>query len=119
MTHITTSKMNLLSVGVPGNGLNVIYMPEFTCIRYSMKGIVFPVDRYIELPAGKYRYLSTSTEITEQQAAEIVEKGHPDIPSMYIDYQCAEWACITAIDSLKSLLTANGIVGRCALIQIL
>lgn len=63
----------------------------------------------IQLPSGTWRIHSDSQTITEEQAGEIVEKGHKDNHSMWIDYQCADWACMTPTESYHSILRSLNI----------
>ena len=70
------------------------------------------IYREIKLPRGEWEYVNTLKDITEEQAAGIVEKSDFwNRYGVYLDYINKRWLCYTALESLRSLLKANGIEG--------
>lgn len=65
------------------------------------------IQKLADIPEGNYTKLFVAEQATESEAEQVVEKGHYQNPFMYVDYQCADWACIKATNSIMSLIRAN------------
>jgi len=76
MHEIKTGKATIMLVEVPSDAISFSIVPnikESQSIKYHIKGIVFAPTRYIELPSGNYTFLCTTTDITEDISAGIVD----------------------------------------------
>lgn len=81
------------------------------------------------LPPGKWLFIGTSENLTEEQAAEIVQEGrfkHKQIDRLYWECHWKNYhrknagsaiATSTAIESFRSLLSSLGIKDRIAIIK--
>lgn len=65
-----------------------------------------------KLPPGKWQFICTTKEVSEEQAHQIVESVTTanELP-VYRDYEFSTWMK-TAVGSLHSLLTSKGLDGR-------
>jgi len=73
----------------------------------------------IELPPGNYTYLCTTTDITEDIAAGIVDETQirfSEVHTMYIHYVILGAVCTRAATSFESLLQKHSLTGRYAIL---
>lgn len=112
---IKTSKATIVAVPIQPGTSDYKIIHKGTRIAYFE-----PTYRRFDLPPGKYQLLGKPEEITEEVAGEIVERvtGWENI--IYYNYAASgrdyrdivESAFKTALQSFRSLLTSNKVVGN-------
>lgn len=125
MKQITTAKGTYLFVEVPNDAY------DFSLTKYKTHCVINYFDKLkdgtkyscsdniggLNKTLLDYQIISTTNQITEEQAESIVEK-HPNIyyrdydvavNDIYINGWTANWKLVTAKESLQSLIKANGL----------
>ena len=109
MKEIATNKGTFLFIEVPDDAENLRCHTNFNQVSYLIDFKAFEV----KLPKGKWARISTTKDITEEQAESIVEEYCDDepIPSMmgFRNYEIYPAFSLTAKESLQSLIQANGL----------
>ena len=103
MKEIKTNGITILLIEVPEDAklLQITQNASGRNLSYKVNNTTHPFGyTHIKLPEGNYQILGKSTELSEEQMKEIVERK---------DWL---WGKMTYLSSYLSLLEANGIVDR-------
>jgi len=110
--EITTSKFTGLAVLVPGNSFNYVVREneEQSDLWYESHYGDDDISNWIELPLAKHQFIARWPEITESQAAEIVDEagffdfGH----GKYKSYSEKDKSVMFTTESFASLMQSIG-----------
>lgn len=91
---------NHLFVAIPEGAKHIEVDPD--CILWSLNGVSSGID----LPPGQWQLVATTDNVSEEQAAGIVERWHS---GAYTDYERHLARVNTALESLATLLASLGI----------
>lgn len=106
MTTIKTSKGEFLFVEVPLGAWSIFETPD-GCLEYNTKGNLTGGE--IELPddSGFWEAINSTEKMTEEQAAQVVEDNGMGCWDNYKGKIDERYTCLSALDSLKSLMRAK------------
>ncbi len=111
MKRINLSSGNYLFIEVPDDVINFSYGVDSNWIYYYKKDYHNSFDhRHIEINY-KTKLISTTKDITEEQAFDLVDKfqEHSQLITHYWNYVEKDWMLNTAKESLQSLIQVNGL----------
>jgi len=113
MIHQLTDKVWAVEVPEWANAYKAECIPQadfYELFCYELGEYDEPIkEDSITLPHGHWRYICTSKEVTEEQAAGIVEKARLRGNIRYTDYSREYMWQETALESLNSLLASKGL----------
>jgi hypothetical protein len=108
MIHINNNKEYWLQT-IPKSALDTQYFQEENILDYWVS--LEPLQgEQIKLPPGKYQIHSDSNNITEEQAAELVETLPDIMCAWYRDYNNESNFFGSAIESFNSLINNKRII---------
>jgi hypothetical protein len=120
MTQLTDNE--IYAVKVPEGAKNIhceISMTGNPYIAYKFKDDEL-LNEYeiIDLPAGSYEFLFCTSEVSEEQARKVVLKIDMGFKDVFLNYaKGGAFDYDTALESLRSLLKANGCEGEWAVVR--
>lgn len=110
------SNLELLVEEVPEDAqdfrVQTIFKPQVLFLRHGVRNdgdMEYGTSEFIELNSGNYSFIATTKTISEEQAAELVEKIRSPLAVFYKNYESNTQVCNMPKDALFSFFRSQGL----------